>query len=123
MLYDSIYLGGYGFFVWPAFIFALVLCFILYNTTKKKYFKYEKLFETSSQMCWYLRPVIIYAIETTMRRSELLRLKWDNINLDTKHALLPITKKGPSRWSPLSSLTIAITSGTVLFCQFYLRKK
>ena len=24
MLYDSIYLGGYGFFVWPAFIFALV---------------------------------------------------------------------------------------------------
>ena len=51
--------------------------------------------------------MIICAIETAMRRSELLRLKWDNINFDTKQALLPITKNGRSRWIPLSSLMIA----------------
>ena len=49
MLHDSIYLGGYGIFVWPAFMFALVLCFTLYNSTKKKYLKYEKLFENLKQ--------------------------------------------------------------------------
>ena len=37
-------LGGYGQFVWPAFIFTFVICFYLYLKTKKELQKQEKLF-------------------------------------------------------------------------------
>ena len=37
-------LGGYGNFVWPAFIFAFVSCFLLYLKTKKEFKKQEKMF-------------------------------------------------------------------------------
>ena len=37
-------LGGYGHFVWPAFIFTFLCCFLLYLKTKKELNKQEKLF-------------------------------------------------------------------------------
>ena len=37
-------LGGYGQFVWSAFIFTFVSCFSLYLKTKKELNKQEKLF-------------------------------------------------------------------------------
>ena len=37
-------LGGYGSFVWPAFIFAFVSCFLLYIKTKKELKRQEKMF-------------------------------------------------------------------------------
>tara|TARA_B100000586_G_scaffold263269_1_gene232454 strand:+ start:979 stop:1206 length:228 start_codon:yes stop_codon:yes gene_type:complete len=37
-------LGGYGQFVWPAFIFTFACCFLLYLKTKKELNKQEKLF-------------------------------------------------------------------------------
>ena len=37
-------LGGYGQFVWPAFIFTFVSCFVLYVKTKKEFQKQEKMF-------------------------------------------------------------------------------
>ena len=37
-------LGGYGQFVWPAFIFTFVSCFALYVKTKKEFKKQEKMF-------------------------------------------------------------------------------
>ena len=37
-------LGGYGQFVWPAFVFAFLSCFSLYLKTKKELNKQEKLF-------------------------------------------------------------------------------
>ena len=37
-------LGGYGQFVWPAFVFAFLCCFSLYLKTKKELNKQEKLF-------------------------------------------------------------------------------
>ena len=37
-------LGGYGQFVWPAFIFTFVSCFLLYVKTKKELKKQEKMF-------------------------------------------------------------------------------
>ena len=41
---DFLMLGGYGLFVWPAFIFTFFSCFILYQKTIKKFHKYEKIF-------------------------------------------------------------------------------
>ena len=37
-------LGGYGQFVWPAFVFTFVSCFLLYLKTKKELKKQEKMF-------------------------------------------------------------------------------
>ena len=41
---ELLILGGYGQFVWPAFIFTFVSCFSLYVKTKKEFQKQEKNF-------------------------------------------------------------------------------
>ena len=41
---EFLVLGGYGIFVWPAFIFTFVSCFLLYLKTKKEFRKQEKMF-------------------------------------------------------------------------------
>ena len=41
---ELLVLGGYGQFVWPAFIFTFVSCFLLYLKTKKELNKQEKMF-------------------------------------------------------------------------------
>ena len=44
MNFEFLILGGYGQFVWPAFIFTFVSCFSLYVKTKKEFQKQEKIF-------------------------------------------------------------------------------
>ena len=44
MILEHIILGGYGQFVWPAFIFTFVSCFFLYTKSKKELQKQQKLF-------------------------------------------------------------------------------
>ena len=44
MNFDVFALGGYGLYVWPAFLFTLVSCLILYLKTKKELKKHEKIF-------------------------------------------------------------------------------
>ena len=46
------------------------------------------------------------AIETGMRRGELLNLNWKDINLDKQVAHLEMTKNGTKRDVPLSSKAI-----------------
>ena len=50
----------------------------------------------------YTRPFIILALETAMRRGELLSLRWDNIDCAKRTAFLHLTKNGDSRTVPLS---------------------
>ena len=44
MIYELFILGGYGQYVWPAFIFAFVLCLSLYIKTKQQLQKQEEIF-------------------------------------------------------------------------------
>ena len=37
-------LGGYGQFVWPAFIFTFLSCYFLYLKTQREFKKQEKIF-------------------------------------------------------------------------------
>jgi len=48
------------------------------------------------------------ALETAMRRGELLSLEWRHVNLEQRTALLPVTKNGQSRRVPLSTRAIAV---------------
>ena len=41
---EFLVLDGYGIFVWPAFIFAFVSCFLLYLKTKKEFKRQEKMY-------------------------------------------------------------------------------
>ena len=63
----------------------------------------ERLFQTCKQSSnhWFL-PLVQVAIETGMRRGELLSLEWDHVHLDKNWVHLPMTKNGESRDVPLS---------------------
>ena len=52
--------------------------------------------------CWLL------ALETAMRQGELLRLRWEYIDLNRRTAHLPDTKNGEARTVPLSSTAVAV---------------
>ena len=69
--------------------------------------EYEALRDASrGSRAWYLWPIVDVAIETAMRRGEILGLRWTNIDWNKQRALLPITKNGRSRWVPLSPLAL-----------------
>ena len=50
--------------------------------------------------------MINLAVETAMRKGELLSLHWSNINLETRRATLGQTKNGKPRIVPLSTQAI-----------------
>jgi integrase len=49
-----------------------------------------------------MKPLIKVAIETGMRRGEILGLRWEHVNLKRRTVHLPLTKNGDSRDVPLS---------------------
>lgn len=69
-----------------------------------------KKYRQGSRNPW-LKPIVQFAIETAMRRGELLSLTWDNVDTKRQIALLPLTKNGEARTVPLSSRAIAVLDG------------
>ena len=66
--------------------------------------EFERLEEASKQTKNpHIWPVIVFAIETGMRRGEILGLLWEHVDLDRRIAYLPLTKNGSSREVPLST--------------------
>jgi len=66
-----------------------------------------KKYRQGSRNPW-LRPILQFALETAMRRGELLSLTWDNVDTKRQVALLPLTKNGEARTVPLSSRAVAV---------------
>ena len=56
----------------------------------------------------WLAPVAGLAIETAMRRGELLALRWEHVDLEKCTAHLPDTKNGDARTVPLSTTAVAL---------------
>ena len=54
----------------------------------------------------YLPALIDLAIETGMRLSELVGMRWDNLDLEARTVFLPDTKNGHPRTVPLSSRAV-----------------
>lgn len=63
-----------------------------------------------SAHAWYLRPLIELAVETGMRRGELLSLLWVNVSLDRRTAYVPMSKNGHARTVALTPKAIAVLS-------------
>ncbi|MEZ0602977.1 site-specific integrase [Paraburkholderia sp. IW21] len=58
----------------------------------------------------FMLPLVQVALETAMRRGELLGLTWDRVDLEARTAFLAITKNGKARTVPLSSKACEILS-------------
>ncbi|WP_244424681.1 tyrosine-type recombinase/integrase [Methylobacterium nodulans] len=71
----------------------------------------------------YLRPLIVLAIETGMRRGKLLSLRWEHVDLDQRIAHLPLTKNGSSRDVPLSTRCIRMRRSSVGFLLVWFRER
>jgi hypothetical protein len=56
----------------------------------------------------WTKPVVVLALETAMRRGELLGLRWEYIDLARQTALLPDTKNGTPRTVPLSTAAVEL---------------
>jgi integrase len=67
----------------------------------------EALKPTGRRSIWML-PLVKLALETAMRRSELLGLRWEHIDLQKRTIFLKLTKNGTSRTVPLSTQAIKI---------------
>ena len=68
----------------------------------------ERLLDTAPPQ--YQRYIIL-AIETAMRRSELLLMRKSHIDFDKRTLLIPVTKNGKSRTIPLSTRAIKAIRG------------
>ncbi|CAB3805436.1 Tyrosine recombinase XerC [Paraburkholderia ultramafica] len=67
-------------------------------------------FEAGGSRNEWIRPVVIIAIETAMRRSEILSLRWADVFLEDRYVRLHDTKNGEARDVPLSSRAVATLS-------------
>lgn len=55
-----------------------------------------------------IKDAFVFALATGMRRGEVLSLEWWHVDLETKTALLPMTKNGEKRTVPLSPDAIEV---------------
>lgn len=56
----------------------------------------------------YVKPVMQFALETGMRRGEILGLVWENIDLKARTAAIHQTKNGHTRTVPLSGAAVNV---------------
>jgi len=59
----------------------------------------------------HLKPIVITALNTGMRKGEILSLKWDNVDLRHGFILLDITKNGERREIPINETLRTILQG------------
>jgi len=57
---------------------------------------------------WWLKPIIQIAVETAMRRGEILNARWADLNLKIRTLRIPLTKNGEAREIPLSRAALDI---------------
>ncbi len=67
----------------------------------------KRLMETASHSeSAYLKLFLIIALNTGMRRSEILSLKWENVNFAKRFVLIEDSKSGRSRKVPMNEIVI-----------------
>lgn len=67
----------------------------------------KRLFDVSSSN---LKPILIIALNTGMRRGEILNLKWENVSLSKRCIHIEDSKSGKSRDIPMNALVVEALS-------------
>jgi integrase len=72
----------------------------------------ERIFEAAkSRKNPYIIPIILFALETAMRRGEILALRWDDVDLKRSCVTVREAKNGYSRTIPLTPAACALVRG------------
>jgi integrase len=66
----------------------------------------------------HLKPILIIALSTGMRRNEILGLKWNNVHVPERYLFIEDSKSGKSRKIPLNSQMIAALEGLTRDSEF-----
>lgn len=69
---------------------------------------YEALTPKIKSSNHWILPLTKFALESAMRRGEILGLRWKHIDLNKRTAFIPLTKNGESRLVPLSTAAVQI---------------
>ncbi len=59
----------------------------------------------------YVIPIIHLAVETGMRRGEIISIQWSHLDLEKRTLLIPHTKNGYARTIPLTSEALGVLKG------------
>lgn len=55
-----------------------------------------------------IRPVILFAVATGMRRGEILAMRWQHVNIAQRALVIPKTKNGHARTIPLTQEALTV---------------
>ena len=72
------------------------------NNKRLRYLSKEECGTLINECNKRMKPIVIMALNTGMRRGEILKLQWDNVDLRHGFILLDITKNGERREIPLN---------------------
>ena len=81
------------------------------NNRRLRYLSVEECGKLLNECPKHLRPIVITALHTGMRRGEILGLKWENIDLKHGFILLDKTKNGERREIPIDQTLRATLTG------------
>lgn len=82
---------------------------LLQDTGKRlRYLSQEECQTLISSCDPHLRPIVITALNTGMRKGEILNLRWDQVDLRHGFILLPVTKNGERREIPINKTLEAV---------------
>jgi len=56
----------------------------------------------------WIKPVVVFALETAARRGEILALQWNDVDFAHRTAMLQVTKTGQPRRVPLSAACVGM---------------
>jgi integrase len=73
------------------------------NNRRLRYLSVEECQRLLSECPKHLRPIVIMALNTGMRRGEIFGLKWENVDLKHGFILLDRTKNGERREIPINN--------------------
>lgn len=68
----------------------------------------ERLLEAAQGYGGEIGEIIAFALETAMRRTEIVSMRWENVHLKSRVVLVPETKNGEPRRVPLSTRAVQI---------------
>lgn len=73
----------------------------------------RRLYSACSEGPWYLQPIVLVAINTGMRRGEILNLKWIDVSIENRIVRVAKSKTGRPREIPMNKLVFDLFNNIV----------
>jgi len=76
------------------------------NNQRLRFLEREEIEKLLQNCCDHLKPIVIIALHTGMRKGEILGLKWRDVDIQRKTINLLDTKNGEKRYVPMNDIAI-----------------